>query len=247
MIEDNVRRMNACLSKIFSKSCLLKIYYGSPCQHGHGKMRYVSNNLCVECRKNQFNKWRKENPEKMKAAKLGWYEENKERSSEKSREWQKQNPDRHKKNKKRWVDNNKDKKAAHDKTYAKKNANKLSEYKKNWQKENSERLKILAKKKYEKNKEAYFCYAHNRRARKKGNGGKHTHEQAMALLESQNHNCINCQEKLTETNRHKDHIMPLLLGGTNNITNIQWLCASCNLSKGAKDPIVWAQKMGRLL
>ena len=239
--------MKVRLSKIFSKSCLSKYYYGTPCQHGHGNQRYVSNNLCVECRKNQFNKWREKNPEKMKAAKLSWYEENKDKSFKTARAWKEKNTERYKLNKKKWADKNKDKKAAHDKCYAEKNKRKISEYKKIWQQKNAERLKVLAKEKYEKNKEDYFCYAHNRRARKKSNGGTHTAKQAENILKQQNHMCINCKTKLDKTNKHKDHIVPLALGGTNDITNIQWLCAKCNLSKGAKDPIEWAQKMGRLI
>ena len=31
-----------------------------------------------------------------------------------------------------------------------------------------------------------------------------------------------------------DHIMPIVLGGTNELTNLQVLCRSCNSSKGAR-------------
>lgn len=41
--------------------------------------------------------------------------------------------------------------------------------------------------------------------------------------------------------------MPLARGGGNGIGNIQLLCPPCNLRKGSKDPIKWAQKNGRLL
>lgn len=46
---------------------------------------------------------------------------------------------------------------------------------------------------------------------------------------------------------HRDHIIPLDLGGTNDIRNIQLLCPPCNGEKHAKHPIDWAQENGLLL
>lgn len=44
-----------------------------------------------------------------------------------------------------------------------------------------------------------------------------------------------------------DHIYPLSKGGQHEESNLQILCASCNRSKGAKDPIDYMQSRGRLL
>ena len=44
-----------------------------------------------------------------------------------------------------------------------------------------------------------------------------------------------------------DHIVPLAGGGLDCKDNLQLLCAHHNSSKGAADPIVWAQRNGRLL
>ena len=41
--------------------------------------------------------------------------------------------------------------------------------------------------------------------------------------------------------------MPLALGGKHEDENLQLLCATCNLSKGAKHPIAFMQSKGRLL
>jgi 5-methylcytosine-specific restriction endonuclease McrA len=52
---------------------------------------------------------------------------------------------------------------------------------------------------------------------------------------------------LTKKNRHIDHIQPVARAGTNDRSNLQLLCQPCNSSKGARDPIVFAQSIGRLL
>jgi 5-methylcytosine-specific restriction endonuclease McrA len=87
----------------------------------------------------------------------------------------------------------------------------------------------------------------NRRARKRGNGGKHTAAQIRELLIRQRHRCIYCPADLRR-GYHADHIMPLARGGSNDIRNIQLLCPTCNDSKGYSHPVAWAQqKRGRLL
>ncbi len=39
---------------------------------------------------------------------------------------------------------------------------------------------------------------------------------------------------------HMDHVIPLFLGGSHDIFNVVPACASCNASKGTRDPLVWA-------
>lgn len=51
--------------------------------------------------------------------------------------------------------------------------------------------------------------------------------------------CASCNADLSglvaiNTVKHFDHIIPLADGGINDVTNIQLLCESCNLSKGRK-------------
>jgi 5-methylcytosine-specific restriction endonuclease McrA len=46
---------------------------------------------------------------------------------------------------------------------------------------------------------------------------------------------------------HLDHIEPLARGGLHVVKNIQLLCPTCNVRKGAKDPITFMQSKGFLL
>lgn len=51
--------------------------------------------------------------------------------------------------------------------------------------------------------------------------------------------CAACNTDLSglvtlHTEKHFDHIIPLAVGGINDVSNIQLLCGSCNLTKGSK-------------
>lgn len=85
-----------------------------------------------------------------------------------------------------------------------------------------------------------------RRARKRGTEGTYTAEQIEHLYAMQRGRCALCGGKLGRA-FHRDHIMPLALDGTNDISNIQLLCPSCNCRKNAKHPIDYAQQIGKLL
>ena len=69
---------------------------------------------------------------------------------------------------------------------------------------------------------------HNRRALIEGNGGKHTTDEWLSLIDEYKNKCAWCKEEKPLT---RDHIVPLSRGGTNKIENIQPLCSSCNSSK----------------
>lgn len=87
-----------------------------------------------------------------------------------------------------------------------------------------------------------------RRARKIGSEGTHTLEDIAEQLKRQKYKCAECGVSVRKKgSRHVDHIMPLSLGGTNWPWNIQILCPTCNLSKGAKHPLEWAKTRGRLI
>ena len=98
----------------------------------------------------------------------------------------------------------------------------------------------------EEDLEKHRVHTRNRRARKKGNGGSHSAAQIRDLLVKQRHRCPSCSASLRR-GYHVDHIMPIALGGSNDISNIQLLCRVCNERKSFLHPVVWAQRNGRLL
>lgn len=70
--------------------------------------------------------------------------------------------------------------------------------------------------------------------------------QQLKELYSTAKNCYWCNTKLNKNNTHLDHLMPLSKGGEHTLTNLVVSCPTCNLQKNAKDPIEFANKLGRL-
>ncbi len=84
------------------------------------------------------------------------------------------------------------------------------------------------------------------RARRKGAGGTFTAADVEKVRSLQKNKCGICKDELTKS-FHRDHIMPLKLGGTNDAANLQLLCRSCNSRKQAQHPIKYMQSIGYLL
>ena len=66
-----------------------------------------------------------------------------------------------------------------------------------------------------------------------------------SLLSKQQGRCASCSTGSGPW--HVDHIMPRMLGGKDDLGNLQVLCAPCNLRKGRKDPVAYANEIGRLI
>lgn len=72
-----------------------------------------------------------------------------------------------------------------------------------------------------------------RRARLRGNGGRHTPAELDALFLEQESCCYYCG-RLLDGHYARDHKQPLSRGGTDTIDNIALCCERCNTRKGAK-------------
>jgi len=87
--------------------------------------------------------------------------------------------------------------------------------------------------------------ARNAKIRRLGAIGFYTAEDVECLYNKQGGNCAACKGPLRRR-FHVDHVMPLILGGSNWPSNLQLLCPRCNRKKWAKHPDDWAKEIGRL-
>lgn len=75
-----------------------------------------------------------------------------------------------------------------------------------------------------------WVQANIRQARMRINGGKHTRVEWLALCEQYEWRCLRCGRK--KKHLSKDHVIPVVHGGSDDISNIQPLCMKCNRIKG---------------
>lgn len=217
---------NEIISRADAKAQGLKRYFtGNPCPHGHVAERIVSESKCVVCLS--------------KAATI------------RARRWALNNPEKRKQTTQRWRKENPEVYRASCRLTKEANKNKYAETYRKDHRSNPEKYRERVRRYYYENRTVRLQYSaiagRKRKARKLGNGGSHTAADLLAILKSQNGKCGYCRKSLSKRKKHVDHIIPLSCGGSNDRTNIQYLCAPCNLTKGAKDPILFAQELGRLL
>ncbi len=59
--------------------------------------------------------------------------------------------------------------------------------------------------------------------------------------------CYWCDKVVKNKSFHIDHYTPISKGGRNDTGNIVITCPTCNLRKNKKDPIKFANSIGKLL
>ena len=111
---------------------------------------------------------------------------------------------------------------------------------------NSDAVRETKRKYQAANPEVGRKHKRNRRARKANAICAHGPGCCDASVASQPQRCAvpGCRRR---NGLQADHIIPLSRGGLDCRDNLQLLCAHHNRSKGAADPVVWAQRNGRLL
>ena len=120
--------------------------------------------------------------------------------------------------------------------YHYKNRDKILEKKKKYYSENKEKIAEYNKEYSRNNLEMKRLHNAKRRALKQSTSDwTITIEATQKLLDEQWGCCTMCGLDITDrSTRHLDHVHPLSKWGLHSITNVQWLCAWCNLKKWDK-------------
>lgn len=105
---------------------------------------------------------------------------------------------------------------------------------------NAEVVSIRKKAYYDTHPEQRRIEAHNRRARERAVGGKHTVKDVQDQFQRQKGKCYYCKTDLAN-GYEIDHIIPISRGGSNGIDNIVLACPGCNACKYAKLPHEWPE------
>lgn len=104
-----------------------------------------------------------------------------------------------------------------------------------WQRDNTDKVLARGKRYYHKHIEASRLRGrinvNRRRTRKAMAGGDFSKAEWQALCEKYQYRCLACGQPKPLA---ADHVVPISLGGTSHIENIQPLCQSCNSRKGNK-------------
>lgn len=186
---------------------------------------------CKACARIALAKWKAANPEKVKAAHVKYLSKNLEKNRRKCAAYAASHREQSRAKAAAWRAANPEKSKEGRAAYAAANPEKIRANKARW--------KVL-------NPESVIINEHIRRARKAGVGGKLSPGLAEKLFKLQRGKCACCKKPLGK-DFHRDHRMPLALGGSNTDDNIQLLCPTCNLQKNAKHPIDFMQQKGFLL
>lgn len=197
-----------------------------------------------------YRAYREANAEKLKAYQEEYRLKNKALLSDRKKEYYLKVRDSRIEYNKQYYLKNKEASSEASRQYRKKNPQKIAEYGRDYRDKNKDAIDKKKREYLEANPERKAAAGRSRRARKRNAEGHHVVADVIAIFEKQRGLCASCGEKLLRggpMKYHVDHIIPLALGGSNWPSNLQCLCKTCNLSKGAKDPIEWANQNGLLI
>lgn len=207
--------MTIILRKQAKIAGLVRYFTGVPCKHGHIFERLTSDGGCLKCKRLKRS--------------ISWYTHGYARAIDK-RNYQRRR-DKILAERKILYRTNIDKYKLRSRLQYQKHRDSRIQSSRNWREHNKQKLKYYYAVYAKRRPEVYRNSARRRRAFLYQAVGTFTNEQWIHKCGQYLNLCAWCkQSKIL----HADHIVPLSLGGSNLIDNIQPLCKSCNSKKATK-------------
>jgi len=168
---------------------------------------------CRLCQAKRFKEWSKKNYAREQKRWRDWYKKNRRAKTQYAKKYRELNPEKVAAATKDWAKRNPDKMRAIDRRKYEKHKSKMLQNMRVWRSKNPDKVAVIKER---------------RRARESGAAGDFTAEAWIQLKQRARYQCLCCRKKKKLT---IDHVVPLSKGGTNDISNIQPLCRSCNSKK----------------
>jgi len=185
---------------------------------------------CKVCKKAYAQSYYKKNKEKILKHNREYRDVNKESMIAKQKEYAKLNKKVIATYRKKYAMLNKEARAEKSKEYRKQNKKAIAEQNKKYKK--SERGILSTKNSDNKRRMMKLAKADGTIPQKMTFP---LTKELQELLHIQEYKCNNCRCDITN-NHHLDHHIPLSKGGTHSISNVVFLCPTCNLTKSATMP-----------
>lgn len=201
------------------------------CQNKRNRQHYQENR---ESEIEKVKRYRAQRPEWVRAYNESHYRNNHEYHLERGKKYREENRESRKTKARQNYKENREKEIAKVRNYQERNKDKIKLYRKRYEETHKEQVKDLKKAWDARNADKAIQYTNKRRFHLQANGGDYTLEEWQTLCEEYDNKCLCCGIHAKDTPKGKlspDHIIPLSKGGSNDISNIQPLCLSCNISK----------------
>lgn len=206
-------------------------FTGKPCKHGHVDNRLTSSSTCVTCNNNNFLKFKRKNPERVREIKRNYNKDNHQKVLEYNRELRKNNAEYYREYYRNYSIENMESLRESSKIYRENNKEQIARGKKEYNCNNRDIANVANRKWQRNNKSKVLASVNLRRARiKSAVPVWYDHQEVQQIYEE-------CRNLTISTGlpHHVDHIVPLtndLVCGLHCKDNLRIIPAKDNLSKG---------------